>query len=352
YEVGLIHGSTTEFPEERMEQVRRRGVAIVLIPELVRSIRPWKDLIAFLKLFHLLRKGRYDIVHTHTSKAGILGRLAAKCASVRWIVHTPHGHVFYGYFHPLIHRGIIWAERFAGLFTDCLITLTQRGKEEHLRYKILPECRITWAYSGIDVEHFHQDPEGTEADPALSQPGPCIGMIARLAPIKGHCYFLQALPQVVREVPELKVLLAGDGPLRTELEKMCQSLGIQKHVFFLGERKDVQRILERCDLVILSSLNEGMGRVLLEAQAMGKPVIGTRVGGIPEVIQEGETGILVPPMDPGALSEAMLSLLKDPEKRKVMGDAAKVWVNQTFSIKEMVKRIDGVYQSLIQKKPV
>ncbi|MBI4437189.1 MAG: glycosyltransferase [Candidatus Omnitrophica bacterium] len=351
YELSLIYGKTTEFPEERMNEARKAGILLLPLKEMIRSIHPWKDLIAFWKLYRWMRKGGYDLVHTHTSKAGILGRFAAKYAGVPRIVHTPHGHVFYGYFSPMVHRGIIWIERFAGFFTDRLVTLTQRGKEEHLRYKILPEHRITWAYSGIDLEAFRRGDGKEDAFPSPEK-GPCVGMIGRLAPIKGHLYFLQALPSVIREIPELKALLVGDGPLRQELEKACSTLGIQHHVLFLGEQERIQAILKRCDVVVLSSLNEGMGRVLLEAQAMGKPVIGTRVGGIPEVIQEGKTGYLVPPKDPQALAEKLLLLLKDPEKGRKMGEAARIWVDETFSVQEMVRRIDAVYQELLKEKPI
>lgn len=352
YDVTLIYGETVEGLHAEIEQARRAGVHIIYLKELIRPIHPWTDFLAFIKLFSILRRGKYDIVHTHSSKGGALGRVAAFLAGIKLIVHTPHGHIFYGYFGPFANRALILIERLLGRVTDRLITLTHRGREEHVAFRILPPEKIVPIYSGIRLERFRDFDllqEKGRSVPATLSKGSRIGLLARLAPIKGHRYFLEAVPKVLKQIPDAQFFLVGDGPLRADLERQCQKLGIHSSVTFLGDQTDVRSFLHEMNILVLPSLNEGMGRVLLEAQAAGKPVIGTRVGGIPEVIREGETGFVVPPKDPEALADAMIKLLKDPERQRTMGLAAKKWVDQKFSVEEMIQKISQLYEELIQK---
>ena len=347
YEPTLIYGETVEGLEEKIRETEKSGVKLIYVKELVRHIHPRRDFVAFWKLYQILRREKYDMVHTHSSKGGALGRLAAFLTGAK-VVHTPHGHVFYGYFGPFASRCIIWIERALGMKTDRLITLTSRGREEHAALKILPAERIVSIHSGIHLEEFRDYPPLSATHPTLEKipEGPRVAVLARLVPIKGHRYLLEAVPKVIREVPQARFLLIGDGPLRGSLEKQCRSLGVGSSVFFLGHQEKILSLISGIDLLVLPSLNEGMGRVLLEAQAMGKPVIGTRVGGIPDVIREGETGFVVPPKDPPALAEAILSLLKDPEKRRRMGEAARKWVDGKFSVEEMVRKIEKLYEEI------
>lgn len=347
YVLTLIYGETETPPQEDLRQLKAAGVQVVRVKELVRAVHPWKDLIALIKLVRFFRRNAPDLVHTHSSKAGLLGRLAARLAGVRRLVHTPHGHVFYGYFNPITNWVFLRLERCLGKVTDRLITLTERGKEEHVSYRILAAERIVPIHSGILLERFRED---VQAAPELGRlgPGPFIGMVARLVPIKGHRHLLEAAPEVLKGFPTARFLLVGDGPLRQALEARCRSLNISHAVIFLGEKEDVRPLLKGMTLVVLTSLNEGMGRVLLEAQAMGKPVIGTRVGGIPDIIREGETGLIVPPKDPKALAHAILSLLKDPQKCQSMGEAAQRWASQKFGVEAMVSKIARLYEELLQ----
>jgi len=352
YDVSLIYGETVEGLENEMQEAERDGVKMIYVRELLRHLHPWADVVAFFKLYAILRKEKYDIVHTHSSKAGALGRLAASLAGSGKIVHTPHGHVFYGYFGPLTNRFVIFIERVLGKITDRLITLTERGKEEHVALKIMPAEKIIPVYSGIVLENFRNfNALGGNLPPVLKNApkGFRIGLLARLVPVKGHRVLLDAVPHVIRSVPEALFFLAGDGPLRKDLERECRKRSIISSVFFLGNLEDARSFIHEMDLLVLPSLNEGMGRVLLEAQAMGKPVIGTRVGGIPEVIREGETGLVVPPQDPEALANAILKLLKDEKKRQAMGEAARRWVDEKFGVHEMVTKISRLYEELLQE---
>ncbi len=350
HEVTLIYGETVEGLEDQIKSAEGNGVQLIYLKELVRHIHPWLDTVALWKLYRLMKREKFDLVHTHSSKAGVLGRQAAILAGVRRIVHTPHGHVFYGYFGPFTNLLILWIERFLGRWTDRLITLTHRGREEHVARRILPPEKIVPIYSGIRLEIFQNFEPSKELQAKIFSgipPGPRIGLGGRLVPVKGHRYLLEAVPRIVRDVPDARFLLAGDGPLRKELEKKCRELGINSSVFFLGSQKDIRPFLYGVDLIVLPSLNEGMGRILLEAQAMGKPVIGTSVGGIPEVIRGEETGLIIPPKDPEALAAAILQLLKDPGRRERMGQRAKEWVDQRFGVERMVEQAASVYEALL-----
>ena len=349
YTLALIYGKTDDPPIETLQEIKVRGVEVIYMEDLIRSVRPDKDLWVLFKLYRLFRDRKFDIVHTHSSKSGLLGRLAAHWAGIQHIVHTPHGHVFYGYFNPLTNLIFIQIERWLGKITDRLIALTERGKEEHVAYRILPPEKIIPIYSGILIEKFQENDIRIAPEFKGLGLGPFVGMVARLVPIKGHRYLIGAIPKILQETPTARFLLIGDGPLRETLEGQCRSLDISHAVLFLGERQDVRPFLKGLTVVVLTSLNEGMGRVLLEAQAMGKPVIGTKVGGIPEVIKEGETGLIVPPEDSEALAEAITTLLKDYRRRQVMEETARKWVSERFGIDEMVSRITKVYEELLQK---
>ena len=349
YSLTLIYGKTVHHPKADLQEIEAKGIEVIYIESLIRPIRIDKDLVVLFKLYHLFKDRKFDMVHTHSSKAGLLGRLAAYGAGVKYIVHTPHGHVFYGYFNPLTNAILILLERWLGKITNRLITLTERGKEEHVAYRILPAERIVSIYSGIQIEKFQENDVQIASEFERLGPGPFVGIVARLVPIKGHRYLIKAIPKILQEIPTVRFLFVGGGPLRGTLEAQCHLLDISHAVFFLEERPDIRPFLKGFTVVVLTSLNEGMGRVLLEAQAMGKPVIGTRVGGIPEVIQEGETGFVVPPKDSKALAEVILTLLKDHGKRQVMGQAARRWVKGKFGINEMVSKISRLYEELLQE---
>lgn len=174
-------------------------------------------------------------------------------------------------------------------------------------------------------------------------------MVARLDYVKGHRYLFEAVPQVKEEIENVKFLLVGDGPLRNNLERQAKLKGISQEVIFLGDREDALEVIATLDLLVLPSLNEGMGRVLLEAQALGVPVVANRVGGVPEVINDGKTGILIPAKQPGVLAETIINLLRDNSNREKMRREAQDWVGQKFSAATMVNQIDNLYRGLSQR---
>ncbi|MDD5546619.1 MAG: glycosyltransferase family 4 protein [Candidatus Omnitrophica bacterium] len=350
FDVTLVFGKTND-PDGRVRRaLSDNGINYRVVPRLVRQVAPWSDLIAFLKLCAIIKKGNFDIVHTHTSKAGILGRWAAKLAGVKAIIHTPHGHIFYGYFGPARNRLFIILERLTARITDRIITLTQRGKDEHVRFRISKADKFVPIYSGVELEKFidsNYDPARTRESLGIPPNGPVIGTITRLEPVKGNMYFIEAIPQVIRIFPDLKVIITGDGAQRRAIENRIKELSLSRNIILRGATNDAPRALSALDIFVLASLNEGMGRCLLEAMALSIPIIATDVGGVSEIVENGVNGILVPSKDAAALAQAIISLLRDKARAKEMGKAGKNKLNRFFSAKAMVEKIEALYEELI-----
>lgn len=352
FETTLISGLTQD-AQASPEEINKWGIEYVNIPFLRRQINLIFDVVAFFRLCALFRRKRFDIVHTHTSKAGALGRLAARCAGVPVIIHTPHGHVFYGYFRPLMNWLLVWVEKFLTYFCDMITTLTDHEKSDLIRYGIAKEDKLAVIYNGVELDKFYQntvDIAQKKRELHLSLDGPVICSVSRLEPVKGLFYFLAAARLVCDFRQDSQFLIVGDGSLRQELEKAAKGLGLSKNVIFTGLRQDIPEILKIVDMIVLTSLNEGMGISLLEAQASAKPVVATRVGGVPEAVLEGVTGILVPPADPGALASAIKSLIEDRSKAIEMGEAARKWAASKFDITNSLQEYFRLYAHLYAVK--
>ncbi len=349
YRVTLASGPTTG-PEGSLEDQIPGEIAFERIPELVRNPDPLKDIIALRRLYALMRRGRYHIVHTHTTKAGLLGRIAARLARVPIVVHTPHGHAFHGYLNSAGSRALQRVERWLAHWTDRIICLTEAERRDHLRVRVGPPEKFEVIHSGVDIERFRQarvnSLEGARRALGLPETGPLVGCVARLVPVKGVDYLLEAVPLVHAAVPHATVIFVGDGPLRAQLEQRAAALRLNGAVEFLGLRRDVAEIIALCDVVVLPSLNEGMGRAAVEALAAGRPVIGSRISGIQDVISEGETGLLVPPGDPEALAHAIIRCLTNPALADAMGRRAQAEAEH-FGVTPMMTKIDRLYTRLV-----
>lgn len=353
YEVTVVAGPGAGQRTPTEKKARSRGVEIKGLPELVRELSPLKDLLALIKLFFLIRRGRYRIVHTHSSKGGILGRWAAWLAGAPIILHTPHGHVFYGYFGPLLSRVFRWLERASARITRKIISLTDLEREEHVRFGVGRREQFVTIASGVELGRFtsvgQEEAHRVREELALPPDAPLIGSVGRLEPVKGYRYFLKAAALLLRSCPEVSFLLVGDGRDRAELWARAQALGIGERFHFLGWRDDVPSLLKAMDIFVIPSLNEGMGRAAVEAMAAGLPVVASRVGSLPEVVAHGDTGLLVPPADPEALSSALLSLLHDPQGRRAMGERGRASV-APYSVEKMIDRIGALYQELLRER--
>ncbi len=354
YKVTLASGFSTG-PEGSLEDQIPGHIAFERIPELIRDPHPVKDMIALRMLHTLMRHERYHIVHTHTTKAGLLGRIAARLAGVPLVVHTPHGHAFHGYLNSAGSRALQLVEGWLARRTDRIICLTGAERQDHLRFCSGPPEKFEVIHSGVDVERFREarlvSSQRMRRVFGLPEHGPLVGCVARLVPVKGVRYLLEAIPAVRAAIPHATVVLVGDGPLRGELERRAAALRLDGAVAFLGLRRDVADIIALCDVAVLPSLNEGMGRAAVEAFAAGRPVVGSRISGIQDVIVDGQTGFLVPPANSEALAHALIRCLTDPALTDAMGRRAQAEAER-YGITQMITRIDRLYAELIAARPL
>jgi glycosyltransferase involved in cell wall biosynthesis len=349
--VDLISGPTFG-PEGSIEEaVQAAAIPIRRIRGLVREVRPVQDIAALVQLTRMLRGGHYHIVHTHTSKAGFIGRIAARLAGVPVIIHTPHGNIFDGYFSPVKTRMFMWMEQFASRFTDRIIELTSGGIEENLAAGIGRPEQFTVIFSGIDLSPYDAAIVRRETTRAALGADPetiLVGGVGRLETVKGFAYFVEAAREASRSNPRLKFVLAGQGSLEAELRDSARDMG--DRFVFLGPRNDVPDIMAALDIFVLPSLNEGMGRVLLEAGAAGAPSVATRVGGVPDVIRDGKTGILTPVRDGIALARGISALAENVALRSEMGREARDFVVPAYSLENMVQKLETLYETVLEEK--
>lgn len=350
YDVTLASGPSLG-PEGSLEHEVPSDVRLVRIPELVRMPHPVKDPVALWKLFRLMREGEFRIVHTHTTKAGILGRIAARLARVPVVVHTPHGHAFHDYLSPAGSNALRIVEARLARWTDAIVCLTEAEREDHLRLGVGRSEQFVVIHSGVEVGRFKTCPDPAAKRGALGLPegARLVGCVARLAPVKGVQYLLEAAPKIRAAVPEALVVFVGDGELRSDLERRARELGLDGAVAFLGLRRDVHEIIPLFDVAVLPSLNEGMGKAAVEAMAAGKPVVASAVSGLRDVVRHGQNGLLVPPGDPEALAEAIVALLQDPDRARRMGQAG-ARDAEAYGVEPMVARIEALYERLLRAK--
>ncbi len=332
--------------EENCRRLEKAAVRWMMLPSLTREVHPLKDVQALWQLIRLFRQERPALVHTHTSKAGVLGRVAACVARVPIIVHTPHGHVFYGHFGPFRSWLFLQIERVLSAITDRLIALTEAERQEHLDREVGKAERFAVVPSGIDRERFgrarvqgKQQPDWFGCPPEAL----VVGSVGWLTDIKGHEYLIAAVAKLKQDFPSLHLVIIGSGDRHEALLQQAELAGLCDAVHLLGHRDDVEVCLAGMDLFVLPSLNEGMGRALIEAMAAGLPVIASRVGGIPAVISHERTGLLVPPGDAGSLADALRRLLDRPEWATQLGVAASRSMDSRYGSVSMVHAIESIF---------
>ncbi|MFH1459685.1 MAG: glycosyltransferase family 4 protein [Candidatus Omnitrophota bacterium] len=320
---------------------------LIFIKQLKRNISPIDDFIAFIKLVSIFKREKFDIVHTHTAKAGALGRLAAKFCGVKKIIHTSHGLNFYGYFGRLLSQIVVWVEKFLALFTDKFIVLTKLEKNDLQNYRITDGSKIIMVNTAVEADKFIKAHKNEiivrRRKFGISDEKLIVGMVGRLEPIKGPEYFVDMANLACKKYNNLQFICAGEGSLRLSLQEKIEQLKIKDKFIFTGWHNNVLEIISLLDILVLASLNEAVGLVLIEAQAQGVPVIATRVGGIPEIVEDGKSGILVKPQDAQSLFNALEELIKDPVKRTNMGNFAAQSVANKYKPAELTQRVTDIY---------
>ncbi len=349
----LVTGVIGPHEGDMSDLARRMGVEPLTIPGLGREIAPLDDLRALIALVRLMRRERPHIVHTHTAKAGQVGRLAAFLTGVPVIVHTFHGHVFRGYFGPLKTHFFILLERLAARLSDAILTVSERLREDLVALRIALPQRIHVVPLGLPLEPFANldGVRGTlRRELGCSTGAPLVGIIGRLVPIKNHDLFLEAAQRVARVLPQARFLIIGDGERRTELEALTARLGLGGVVHFTGWRTDLPALYADLDVVVISSRNEGTPVSLIEAMAAGVPVVSTAVGGVPDLLQEGRLGRLVPPEDADALAGAILDALHEGRGERTA--QARQWAFERYGAARLVEDMRRLYYDLLAKKGV
>lgn len=342
----LVAGTTTEHEGDMMPLARRKGVQPVFLPELGREISPADDVVALAKMLRLMRAERPDVVHTHMAKAGTVARVAARLLGVPLVIHTYHGHVFHGYFSPRKTRVFLAIERALALGTHRIVVVGERQRDEIAGFGVAPRDKLLPIRLGLDLEGFltAEHLRGTvRRSLGIAAEVPLVGIVARLVPIKAHEDFFAAAEQVLRSVPNSIFLVVGDGERRAELEALVRRMGLEASVRFLGWRQDLAAVYADLDVVALASRNEGSPVALIEALAAARPVVSTAVGGVPEVVVDGQTGLTVPASDARALGEAVVRLLRDPQRAAAMGQAGRRHVYPRYASTRLVDDMRALY---------
>ncbi len=345
-----VHLLTTRGPFT--QRLKDLGVTVHDVP-IARRIDPVRDLISLWRLYRALRRIRPAIVHTHTSKAGFLGRLAARLASVPHVLHTMHEPPHNAAGGPLTRILYIWIERLAAHLADRIVTVSYANEKEIERQRLVDRKHLTVIREGLDLARYPRatDPRAAVRALGIADDVLVVGTVGRLEQAKGHEWLLKSAPAVLAQVPNVHFIIIGGGPFAAPLSAMATELGISDHVTLTGYREDMLALLQGFDLFVLPSLWEGLGIVLLEAMAYEKAIVASRVGGVTDVVVEEQTGILIPPRDPRALSKSIVRMLRDPSRREEMGRAGYERLTRVFRDDLANERMMTLYQRILESPP-
>lgn len=366
FETLLVVGEREHHEKSAEYLTEELGIRFVTIKGMGRSLNPASDYFAYKDLRKLIKSFKPDVVHTHAAKPGALGRLAASAEKVPAIVHTFHGHVFHSYFNSAKTKLFINAERYLAKKSDAIIAISEQQKKELVQdFKIAPEEKFKIVPLGFDLDRFQtaQEEKRKKFRTEFSVAGDeiAIGIIGRLVPVKNHYLFIKAIKHVFDNTgKKVKAFIIGDGETRPDLENVANEVGIKfstekdaEHMHplvFTSWRSDVDVINAGLDIICLTSFNEGTPVSLIEAQAANKPVVSTRVGGITDIVIEGETALLAAIQETELFADHVLRLVQNDELRKQMGERSHEHVMTRFSYQRLVNDMARLYGELLDKK--
>lgn len=333
------------------ELVTKYGMVVHPIKNFVSEVSLFKDLHALWQIFMLLRRQKYDLIHTHNSKGGFIGRLAAFLAGGPPVIHGVHGFAFHEN-ERWLRRVLFFAlEKLAKHWSTRVICISQPLVELWIQSNLAPREKIRKIYSGIEIMDFKRKYNRSKIRTQLGlKPGQiAVGQVSKLWEGKGHEDIMNACPKLIEQIPDLKVFFIGNGPICEKLQSMVDKKGLQNTIVFLGHCDNVPEITSALDIAVLASHFEGMGRVVLEAMAVGLPVVATRVGGIPDLVVDQKTGILIDSHSPQQLAHGILLLATNQELRKNMGSAGQKRVDKRFSASTMVEQIGQLYEEVLSQ---
>jgi glycosyltransferase involved in cell wall biosynthesis len=351
YETTLVAGDVARGEESMAFVAQRAGVSVVQLPGLSRELSPVRDAIAAWRLARIIRSVRPDVVHTHTAKAGAVGRAAALLAGRRpVVVHTFHGHVLRGYFGTLGTLVFRVIETALARVSDRLVAVSPEVRDELVGLGVAPESKFSVIRLGIELEPrvaFDGDPLDVRRRLGIDADRFVVGWFGRMTAVKRTDDLLAALAALCERGVDAVLLLVGDGDDRVRLEQRAFDLGLARSCLFLGYQEDVAAWYAICDAVVLSSASEGTPVTIIEALAAGRPVVATRVGGVPDVVEDGETGFLVGRGDTAAMAEQLEVLARDPALRTSMGETGRERVLRRYAVERLVGDVDALYRELL-----
>ena len=366
FDVLLLAGTKEDSEESSDFIVKEMGLTFTRLKEMKRSINPFGDYRSYKEIRKIIKQFKPDIVHTHAAKAGALGRLAAFNEKVPVIVHTFHGHIFHSYFHPLKSKIFLWIERYLAKKSSAIIAISERQKKELTdHYKLCNPSKIKIIPLGFDLSRFRENIESKRKDFRkkffLEDDEIAVGIIGRLVPVKNHTLFINSAARILGNTSKkVRFFIIGDGESRTALLKEASMLGIdhsyypevkkKSDLIFTSWIKDVDVCISGLDIVALCSFNEGTPVSLIEAQAGNKPIISTNVGGIENVVKDGETALLVNNNDFNDFHKTLLKLIEDDELRTRLGTNSWEFVKEKFHYIRLIREMSELYLSILQKQ--
>jgi len=355
YDTTLVAGTLARGEDSMAFVADELGVDVEKVEALQREISPLRDAFAIVRLARIIRRVRPQILHTHTAKAGAVGRIAALLAGDARppiVVHTFHGHVLRGYFGPVRTRMFAALERWLAYRTTCLVAVSPQVRDDLVRLGVAPEEKFTVIRPGIEpADRVHTETDGrAETRRVLAIPPEAftVGWIGRMTGIKRTDDILLAFKRLRERGVDARLCMVGDGPDRDAIEQRAHDLGVVRDTLFLGYQEDVAPFYSAFDAFVLPSANEGTPVTAIEALAAGRPVVATRVGGVPDVVRDGEDGFLVEAGDVEGLAERLAALAADPGLRQQMGEAGRTRVFPRYAVARLVDDVDQLYRSLLE----
>jgi glycosyltransferase involved in cell wall biosynthesis len=353
-EVSLITGPAMGPEGSLIERAQARGLDLRIIPELRRSIHPWRDWSSYRQIVRLLRELRPQMVHTHSGKAGLLGRAAAQKLGIP-CVHTIHGPSFHPFQSRIAYELFRSAERWAARRCDKLVSVCDAMTDQYVAAGVARREKFVTVYSGMEVEPFLDPPRSRETvrrELGFHPEDIVIGKVARLFHLKGHADVIEAAKAVTAAQPGVRFLFVGDGILRSQLEARIAAAGLTSRFVFTGlvPNDRVPELIAAMDIVVHASLREGLARVLPQGLISGKPVVSYDIDGAREVVISNETGCLVPPRSVAELARAMIVLAADRPLRERLGAAGRARFTDQFRHELMTERLRAIYQSMIDRR--
>jgi glycosyltransferase involved in cell wall biosynthesis len=366
YETKLIGGKKLESEAAFEYMLKENNIDYIILENMNRSINPLKDFKAFLEIRNIIKDYRPDIVHTHASKSGALGRLAAISLKVPIILHTFHGHVFHSYFGKIKTYIYILIERYLARKSSAIIAISELQKNELTNdFNICASNKVSVIPLGFELDKFQvnysEQRQCFREEFLVNNDDICIGIIGRLTPIKNHDFFIRVIKETLTKTQHsIKFFIIGDGEERSNLINLSSELGLtysleaeknlEALIHFTSWRSDMTKVYAGLDIVALTSLNEGTPVTLIEAQASNKPIVSTDVGGVRDILKEGVTGFLSPSNDINSFVNNLVKLIENKDLRKSMGSSGYTNVSKKFTYKRLVDDMKSLYESLIYEK--